>query len=395
MPNDRSLTPMRNFQDGFMEPKRLEKVSTQVLYDNYIERRIGYYADPISCSHFYRVKEGPYAGTATEGIEGSGIWDFACTFDIDYAPAIIRAYSVCSQLGLDIDSTSSALGWAFELYQRGIINKGDTDGYALEWGRYDILLEFLRRIAFREGFGDILAEGCMRASQIMGRGSEKYAIQVKGQDLKEPLRSCKGWALGVTVDTRGGGHCAAAPWAEYGDIDPDVSEKIWGVRRASEPTTYDQKEIMVAYYERLNKMLDSLGICIFTSNISGTDLLGPEDYAKMLSAAVGFEVTGREFMQVGERIHNVEKAYNVLHANFGRRDDYPPERMMNEPVKSGPLKGQRLDKNQWDKLLDRYYRLHGWNVETGLQSRECLIKLDLEEVATDLERASRISEGAQ
>ena len=101
--------------------------------------------------------------------------------------ALVKTYSLCSELGLDIDNTSSTLGWAFELYQRGIITKTDTDGYELEWGRHDVLMEFLRKVAFREGLGDTLAEGCMRASQILGRGSDKYAIHIKGQDLKEPL----------------------------------------------------------------------------------------------------------------------------------------------------------------------------------------------------------------
>ncbi|MBW2311242.1 MAG: hypothetical protein JRF35_09225 [Deltaproteobacteria bacterium] len=102
------------------------------------------------------------------------------------------------------------------------------------------------------------------------------------------------------------------------------------------------------------------------------------------------EINGDELMVVGDRIHNVEKAFNVLHAGFSRGDDQPPKRFMEELIRSGPMRGEKLTKEGWDKMLDEYYELHGWDKATGWQTRECLEGLGLKSVADDLEKAGRL-----
>lgn len=207
----------------------------------------------------------------------------------------------------------------------------------------------------------------------------------------EPMRTCKGYALGLTVSTRGGGHCSGAPLTETMGWPTEVSKKMWRVTTAGKPTLYEGKAKIVVYYERLHEVLNSLGICFITSNWWSWDLLGPDDYAKLFSTATGWNVTGKELMTIGERIHNVEKAFNVLHAGFNRHQDYPPIRFMRERVKSGPLKGERLEKDKWDAMLSEYYMLHGWDKKTGYQTRKCLEALDLVEVAGDLEKVSKLA----
>ena len=266
----------------------------------------------------------------------------------------------------------------------------DTNGLRLEWGDYQVVAELLRKVAYREGLGDLLAEGSKRASQIVGKGSEGFAIHVKGQDSMEPMRTSKGWALGCGVSTRGGTHTRGAAFIEMTkDIPPEVCKKIWGVQ-VEGPLSYENKAKLVVYYERLQAVLDSLGVCLFSSNYNGPDLLGPDDLAELYSAATGREVDMDEFMLMGERIHNIEKAFNVLHAGFSRRDDYPPQRLMEEPVKSGPMRGERLHREKWDQMLDEYYELHGWDKQTSWQTRRCLEDLGLKRVADDLEKAGRV-----
>ena len=114
--------------------------------------------------------------------------------------------------------------------------------------------------------------------------------------------------------------------------------------------------------------------------------------AELYSAATGNEIAPDELMEVGRRIHNLEKAFNVIHTGWNRQDDYPPGRLMEEPVKTGPLKGERLPRDKWDKMLDEYYELHGWNKETSWQTRECLEELGLSEIAQDLENRGELSE---
>jgi len=392
MPNDFSLMPMRNFQDGYMDPNKLKKVSSEVFHSEYEERTLSGFACPIHCNHFYRVKQGPYSGVTSWAFEGNGLWDFACRFDIDYAPAIIKAASLCSQYGLDMDNVSNVIAWAFECYERRILTEKDTDGYELKWGDHKVVIEFLKKIAYREGFGDILAEGCKRASKAVGRGSEKYCMNIKGQDLKEPLRTCKGYALGIVVSTRGGGHCSGSIETELMRAPPEICKKIWKTATAGDPAVYKGKAKVVVYYERLHGVLNSLGVCFFTSIWETLDLLKPNDYAKLLSAATGWKITGSELMMIGERIHNVEKAFNVLHAGFSRKDDYPPKRFMEEPVKSGPLRGELLEKSKWDEMINEYYELHNWDGKTGLQTRKCLIDLDLVEIANNLKKSHKLVE---
>jgi aldehyde:ferredoxin oxidoreductase len=173
------------------------------------------------------------------------------------------------------------------------------------------------------------------------------------------------------------------------DIPSEICEKIWGVQ-VEGPLSYENKTNLVVYYERLQAILDSLGVCLFASNYNGPDLLGPDDLAELYSAASGREIDVDELMIIGERIHNIEKAFNVLHVSFSRRDDYPPQRLMEEPTKSGPMRGERLPREKWDQMLDEYYELHGWDKQTSWQTRKCLEDLDLKKVADDLEKAGRV-----
>ena len=386
--NEKGHLSARYFQDDYVSPEIIRNVDPKIFRRDYEVRRLGYSVCPICCSHFYKVTDGPYAGLSCEGFEVNDLLNFIARFEIDYPPAIIKLHSLCSEYGLDQDNSSGAIGWAFECYQRGILTEADTDGLSLEWGNYKVVAELLKKMAYREGIGDLLAEGAKRASEIIGKGSEEFAIHVKGQDSIESMRgSGRGWALGCVVSTRGGTHTRGANLIEGMGVSPDVCQRIWKIPGLDGPLSYENKAKLVVYYERLQAVLDSLGICMFCSNWAGVDLLGPDDLAELYSSATGKEISGREIMLVGERIHNIEKAFNVLHAGFSRHDDYPPQKFMEEPIQSGPMKGEKLSKEKWDDMLDEYYELHGWDTTTSWQSRKCLEDLDLKNIADDLEKA--------
>ena len=116
------------------------------------------------------------------------------------------------------------------------------------------------------------------------------------------------------------------------------------------------------------------------------------ELAELYSAATGWETTQENLVTTADRILNLEKAFNVLHANLSRKDDYPPERCLTEPIKSGRFKGFALSKEKYDEMLNEYYELHGWDVDTGLQTLRCLESLDLLDVASDLKAANRLIE---
>jgi aldehyde:ferredoxin oxidoreductase len=391
--NESCLFPVRNFQDDHWDPDKVNGLLPEVYREVYEVGRRGYLSCPLYCSHLYKIDEGPYSGLACEGFEFNTVWNFMSRLDIDYVPAVIKLHSLCNEYGLDQDGASCVIAWAFECFEKGILTEKDTGGLKLKWGDHEAVAELLRKMAWREGIGDLLAEGSQRASALIGRGAERYATHLKGQDSMEAMRAAKGWALGCCVSTRGGGHTRGANLVElaHKTISPEVAHKTWGIPEVTAPSSCEGKATLVAYYERLQAIVDSLGLCLFTSTWWSPDLLDPEDYARLYSAATGREVDGRELMLAGERIHNVEKAFNVLHAGFCRQDDDPPGRFMEEPVKSGPARGECLRREDWDPMLDEYYELHGWEKKTGWQTRSQLKRIGLEEVADDLERAGRLA----
>lgn len=377
--NDLSALCYKNFQDDHIPEESLSKISHETFHHLYETDRYACTSCPVPCGHVYFIRQGPYSGTGCFKVEGNSVWNFGGKLAMEDAAAILKAQEECCQLGLDIDNASGAIAWAIDCFQNGILSQNDTDGLTLNWGDHKVILELLRKMAFRDGFGNILAEGSWRASRMIGRGSERYSFHLKGQDLVEGIRSLKGWALGVVVSARGGAHTRGAPTTEVRKYTPEESQQLFGIQTAGDPRSYSGKPRLVHYFENIHSLLDSLGVCFFTGNWSTPDGINPQELAHLYSLATGIEVSESELLKTGERIHNVEKIFNVIHAGFTRKDDYPPEMFMKEPVKSGPLKGELLQRSEWDKMLDEYYDLHGWDRYTSWPTKEKLMELDLQE----------------
>jgi aldehyde:ferredoxin oxidoreductase len=254
----------------------------------------------------------------------------------------------------------------------------------LNWGDHAVIETLIKKIAHREGFGSILAEGCFRASKITGKGSEKYAIHIKGQDLVEGIRGPKGWALGVVVSPRGGTHTKGAPVSENRKYSEGESERLFGVKTAGDARSYRNKAKIVVDTESTCTILDSLGVCFFTGVWGSPRGMSTGELAQFYSLATGIELSEKDLIRIAERIQNVEKMFNVRHAGFTRNDDYPPEKLMKEPIQSGPLKGEFLSREEWDKMLDEYYDLHRWDRGTGRPGEQTLEELNLHECIENL-----------
>ena len=374
--NDLGLLGARNFQDDYWDNAKIERIKQEILNEKYEKRKLSCFNCPLYCSHLYEIDSGLYAGLMCEGFQTNIDWDFSAKLDIDDPEALIKINALCSELGLDIDNSSAPIAWAFELYEKGIVGQAETDGLRLEWGNSQAVIELIQKIARREGFGKILAEGSNRASEVIGRGSERYVSHIKGQDSIEALRSDKGWALGCVVAPRGGGHLNGA-------------FQSYRTPCAGDRYSYHSKAEIVFWFERFKAAVDMLGICYFTTVWSDKDLLSPDDLARLFSTATGIYMDAERLMEIGREVHNVEKAFNTLHAGFARKDDYPPKRFMTESVKVGPNKGERLDEEKWSKMLDQYYLVHGWDPRTGWQRAECLDELGLVEVKQRLQQEKR------
>ena len=249
---------------------------------------------------------------------------------------------MCNRYGLDTDSVSGAISWAYECYEKGIIDKKDTDGLELDWGNDRSLMLLLKKIAMKDGFGEILSYGCHKASKIVGKGSSKYCLHVKGQDLKEPVRTLKGWALGVMVSPRAGTHTRGCPETEMLGMSKEDGEKYYGVPTAGDQLSYEGKAKLVVYFEREMALCDSLGMCSLISEWNGPDLPRIKDFTELCSAFLGKDITYEDMLQKGERIATLEKYFNQIHTNFGRKDDFPPDRLMKERAIDRPTEKREI-----------------------------------------------------
>ena len=375
------LVPHKNFQ--FTEPVRRFRLAD---FEQYHIGGSHVPGCPFSCTQRYAVQDGKYRGTVVEKLEGNSRGNFGERLAIDDAAAVLKAHELCQLLGLDVDNTSGAIAWAFECYQRGLLTSRDTDGLELNWGNDDAVIALVKMCGHREGFGDLLADGCRRAAEKLGRGSDAFCVHVKGQALQETLRAYKGWALGIVVSERAGGHTRGAPCTEFGAVgaDPDAklwsleaSERLFGFPNAGDPTSYEHKAELVAYYERFHAVLDSIGLCYFMSNWIDPQLLSPDDIATALSEVYDRRITTEDMMHAGERIVCLGRLFNQIHAGFCRNDDYPPARLMDEPVETGPYQGERLARDDWDRMLDAYYRIHNWDIDTGRVPDSTLTELGI------------------
>jgi aldehyde:ferredoxin oxidoreductase len=382
-PNWDFLISSRNGQDDYWAvEKRIRLTDPERGFPKYRKSVSACFMCPAGCMPFSEVTEGPYEGTMAEGFWSNTIMD-AVRLDITDPAGMFRAWTLANELGLDTDFATSVSSWAFECYEKGLLTEKDTDGLKLEWGNVDAFIGLLKKLALREGIGDLLAEGAKEASRRLGQGSEAFAIHVKGQDSIEPFRVAKGWALGVATSPVAGRHLRGT----------SVGGSRFGPKDASfEAHTYDEQPRYVLWQALTKEMEDMVGICVYVGTWSGAYALEPSDYVALTNSALGIDLSEDDFFLIARRSYNLEKAFNTLHTGFDRKDDYPPGRFMREPVKSGPYRGYRCEKENWDRMLDQFYDLHGWDKATGLQTRTGLTNLGLEEVALKLERAGRLIE---
>jgi len=366
--------PTRNFQESTFSGA--EKLRGEVFLQRYGTKHKGCYNCPVACSRFYKVSAGPYASTRGEGPEYETVSALGAKCGNDNFEAILHANTLCNQLGLDTISTGNTLAWAMECREKGILTKEQLDGLDLNFGNDGAMIELIKKIAVRDGIGDLLAEGAFRAAQRIG-GSD-LVIQSKGLDYPAvDIRGTKGMALSFAVSPRGGDHLKGLSLYE---VAPDVYAKDIQRETGIEVTPqywlqYETKAELMRWHENWHCVVDSLGLC----KLEGIALkpLLPRHFQRMLTAATGWEVTVEELDHIGDRIWNMERLFNVREGKR-RKDDLPPRRLLEEPISTGPAQGERLDSEKYGQMLTRYYLLRGWDPETGVPTTQKLLELGLD-----------------
>jgi aldehyde:ferredoxin oxidoreductase len=367
--NVQGWLPTRNFTCGIFE--RAEALSVEEYWKKYYIGTTGCFACPIPCSTFFEIKSGRFAGLKAEGPKVEALADFGCRCGIDNFEAILYANTLCNKLGLDVISTSGAIAFAMECYEKSLITKDESDGIEIKFGNYEAVIRLIEKIAFREGIGNLLAEGAKNAATIIGRGAEKFAMHSKGLDVicVDP-RGCKSWGLAYAVSTRGACHTRSYPMMDILGL-KELAKTLFGDEKIIDPYSPEGKGIMVKWGEDYCAVLDSVGICKFPAVDIYKEM--PEHVAKMLNAATGWNLRSDELLSIGERIIHVEKAYNTR-LGLSRKDDTLPERFTKEPMPLGPARGNVVE---LDNMLNDYYRVRGWNVKTGLPPKSKYLQLGI------------------
>ena len=334
----------------------------------YTVTRVGCYGCPVMCGQIKVVKSGPFAGFLTEGPEFESTYSLGTMVGVNYLPAVIAADRLCDEYGLDTISTGVVIAFAMELLERGIISQEELDGLDLKFGNYKAMIEMIRKIAFREGAGNILAEGVKRASKIIGRGSERYALHIKGLELPGyDVRGAKAHGLSYATAYTGADHNRGY-----------AIQEIFGV-----PVPYAVDRFAVEGKGRLCKwnqdvrtaVCDCMPLCVFPFDM-GLAAVSLELMSELYESLTGLSMKPEEVLKAGERVNNIARLFNVREG-FTRADDTFPARIMDEEIPAGASKGQRISREDLEKMLDEYYEARGWDKNTGIPTKAKLLELGL------------------
>ncbi len=373
--------PAKNHQLG--QVPFIDKMDAGAM-KGYRTKRMGCRFCPVQCS-CESIGEGTNGPIHTEGPEyettdalGPVLWN-------DDVNVIIEGNYLCNDLGLDTISTGKVIGFAMECHEKGILDDKD---FNLEWGDSCTILGLIKSIAHRKGLGDTLAEGTKRAAEIIGKGAEAFAMHVKGLELPEQEpRVAKGMGLGHAVSNRGADHLYGLPAIDLGG-NFEAARKVFSpeiIDELMDSANEKYKPDMLIYGEHFCALSDAFGVCKFTTTEEYS--LMPSDFLPGLKI-LGHDLDEDQLLQIGERIVNLERLFNVREG-FDREDDTLPRRFTKEPMpvyanETDPITGVTTLGKQigtaivedLDAMLNRYYLLRGWDL-SGKPTSEKLDELGL------------------
>ncbi len=390
--------PTRNWTSGSMGKERADGIGGYTLWDDFLmgreegtqfkTGRDTCYSCAIKCkrvvdSEWNGHKLFPEAG----GPEYEALSALGSYSDIDDLGAVSYMNQLCNDYGADPISGGATMAWAVECYERGLITTEDTGGLELNWGNAVDVVEMLHRTLKREGFGDVLAEGSLRAAQQVGNGAEEYFMGVKGQEFPAHMPQVKrSLALIYAVNPYGADHESSEHDPFYEEDEYLANKKVR--TRLQDLKLFNPQDATVLNPEKVEYAMhtqyqysaqDTISVCNFVFG-PAWQLLGPAELVEMIVAVVGWDVSIDEVMEVGRRRLNMLRAFNAREG-MTRDQDTLPKRMFDEPLEGGASDGLYVDRAEFDSALNTYFERQAWDVETGNPTRETLEDLKLGWVA--------------
>jgi aldehyde:ferredoxin oxidoreductase len=360
---DRGVFPTRNWQEGVFNER--EKIDPYYWATRYVTKNKACFACTKPCGKLFEVKSGKFAGVAIDGIEYETLYSLGGACGNSDVESVAKANELCDLLGLDTISAGVTVGFAMELFQRGIVTESET-GVNLAWSNAsDTVPKMIEMMGNRKGFGDVLADGVKVAAGRIGRGSERYAIHTKGMEPPAyDVRGMKGHGLAYMTSTRGACHLRAGFYA------PELVGKFWkweGIDRFSAAG----KGFMVSQTENFMCVYDSVGLCKFSRGFYLIAKL-PE----VIEAITGLKFSEDELLKIGERIHNMKGNFNAREGVL-RKDWLLPARILEDPIPEGVSKGSKISVEEMNLMLDDYMKARGWTSD-GVPTPEKLKELGIE-----------------
>jgi aldehyde:ferredoxin oxidoreductase len=355
--NASGIYPTRNFQTGVFADA--EDISGERMVETILVKRTACHECPMECGRWIKIEKGKYAGIEGESLEYESSWAFGGQCGVNDLDALAKVNYVCNEYGLDTISVGNTIGFAMELFERGLITKEDV-GFELNFGDADAMVRMTELMVKREGFGDVLADGTRKAAERIGKGSEYYTMQVKGLEIPayDP-RGAMGIGLNFATANRGGCHVSGYT----------IAAEIVGAPLKVDPFDASEEKVdLTILFQDLTAAIDSAVNCLFLAFAIGAD-----EYADMLAGVMGWDGYGaEELLKTGERIFALERMFNKREG-FGKKDDTLPERFLKEPMPEGPAEGKV---HPLDDMLKVYYEKRGYD-KNGHPTEEKLKELGL------------------
>jgi aldehyde:ferredoxin oxidoreductase len=381
--------PAFNYNSGVFEG--WEAIDGTTMYDTILkgasdgkqdrDGRDTCYACTVRCKRVAEIKEGKYM---VDPHYGGPEYETTSTFGnycgIDDLAAIAKANEICNKYGMDSISCGATISWAFEAFNEGNLTLDDTDGLDLTWGNADSMVKLTERIAKREGFGDLLAEGSERTAKKFGRGTEAYLITFKGQEAPAHMpRVKRSLAVIYATNPFGADHQSSEhdPAIE-GDFEfySDRLAVLGFTEEQAARSLSDEKIRFAMTSQHMYSTMDSLNLCQFVYG-PAWQLYGPDDMVELVRAVTGWEnVSFEELQIVGERRLNMMRMFNAREG-IDRKADVVPDKLF-KPLKGGVSDGWKLDRDEVEAALDKYFEFCGWDVATGIPTTAKLEELDLD-----------------
>jgi len=356
--NTLGILPTRNFLQGTFE--HTDKIDGDALKNQYLIRHTPCYRCPLSCGRLTEVPDGPYKGKG-EGPEYETISSLGTGCGVSDLAALVKSNYLCNEYGMDTIGAGMTIAAAMELYEKGYISE-EVIGMPLRFGDHDAVIAMLKKMAYREGFGNDLAMGSYCLCEKYGH--PEIAVTTRKQEFPgyDP-RGSQGMGLLYATSNKGASHME-------GDV---AYEEVFGVPVKENPLSTEGKAELVKHFEDSFALIDSSGLCVFVAIryvFSKERKIWPMRLSEMMNFTTGAGYTPEEVMQAAERVYNLERMF-ILKA--GSTEDTLPPRMLHEPLPDGPAKGRVVE---LDKMLPEFYQLRGWDAQ-GWPTKEKLAELGL------------------